>query len=1210
MSSIGTLEVKPIGDSNNQNSTRSGFIDLTLNDDSDSQVGSIVEEFSGWDTDLDEQPPTSTTLGSSNAGGKTTHPQSPKNSYNEDERSDDNDMKACLSLVRKRKQRHQPDGTGSPKRPRANTSSTSFSLEDCQSFFGRELKDASEFFAIYQSSVDQSKVGTRQALIASEDRAKVDNTRTNETEKKTNDNRKACEEEQVVSHPFLLNFVRCDGFNKQTGRHKQHHRSKSRKRTSRSHQSGQNLVSQPPICNSDNEKTAEDSRPHERLRVTNAPDLNSPKRGPNFAERSGTQQKKRPSLPPRRINEPLRGEDESSPIRTRRIDADRCGRSDSLFGTGPTAPRISSRQREVLELTPSMQSVSARTYGSASRKNVAGRINVSGRSPISAMPADEDDRTSFSRDHMRRRPAIRSSQPARKVVQRESRSLEPITRDEDLQSSNLSQPYRLQGAFGLERRPEEPPPYAKSVRKKWDQITQLNKPSTMKKAKRDMRQARLAGYAQQQSQLRQELRHTEAKEINDNRSEAQTRLLRAQQAQVSSAQNHSYSQFTLHKTSNDLTTTQGSLAATNGLRSQRESRTESRELEDMRRGRQRLPQSNDNQLMRQNQAPQAPPIVKISSTSSCSRPKPNRTTREDIAQAEAQFKALKAQHEPKRTTTLVNVLPADFRMAQPDYLSRARAVRNVGFREQDEERFQDRQIKAYRQRIRRDVQKKHANESEEAREALINKKFNTYLEKKITQRDRWKRGLLDVEFIEDVAGGGFNGEEVDLDARRIPASQVLEPTQTIVIYPVYLSKPYAKGMDYEDSLIRTKVFGTVNDANSYAKKLLERPFCLLPKRFEDKDRQIESSHERRQQGMLLGLVMLESGNMISVEVRKEQMLIGDLDPSVLHDKWVGKEVPEVYRSRYDVWYITRKPRAWEDAEKRDCKPQEGDEEKREETPAGEQQQEAEAREELSAANAQEPQGLEGSSLRAALSALPAPGSNPQPDPAGVDHEAEEHLRNSDSADRDESFRENAHDETSSQTSNDSTTSSSTSRTAGSPSPTNDSLSGEEEYHTLCASYTTLQLANREALSLARTAWKPRTPQLDAQTQWMHEVRDVIKWWKTEADLNNECVNMVLVPKFQGPVDRRAWGFVRAEITVTETILEGPRDLGVRFVLDHNPYKSTIIGRTAGSVEPPGDQDEADHIDLEGSDLEGDGNGYVVVQNGNDVDETETESEEE
>lgn len=1182
MSSIGPVEVPRIADPHDQNTTRANFIDLTLDDDSDSDLNSLFGDMPESESDVDEKVPISNTSGSNHGGGQTTHPQSPKSTHKEDEESDDNDLSASLSLVRKRKQKQLLNGIGSPKRPKAHNSSSSISLEDCQAFFGGQLKDASNFFAIYQPPIDQSEASARQALTASRDRAKVNKDQKNGPEEKTDGTDKACEEEQVVSHPFLLNYVRCDDFNKQKGYHKQHRSSNSSKRTSRSQQPGQNPVSQLPIYKAKNDRTVEDSRPDQRSKATTTPDVFVSKRSTNVAEHFGHQKKKLPTIPPPPHTNKSPGDgDESSSARPCRTDTDRYEREDSLFG-----PQ-----------TPSMQGGSARTFGSASRRNDAGRNSVSGRSQGFGLAFDDDDGTSLGSGHNRRGPSTRSSQPAHKIGQRKPWSSEPVTRDGHLQPSEVSQPYHLQGSFGADRRPEEPPAYARTAKNKWDRIAQLGKPSNINEAKRGMRRAIFESHIHQQSQPRKGIQQRRPREINHNRSDAETRLLRAQQALVSSAENHSYSQSARHESS-DLTTPQRPLAATNDVQSRSETRTKTPELEVS--GRQRLPQ--------QDRASQVPQRFKTYGTAKGPRPQATRLTQEDIAEAEAQFKALKAKHEQKRTATLVDALPANFGMAQPGYLSRARAVRNIGIREKVEENSLDRQIRAYAQRIRRDVQKKHADESEEFRETVFQQKFNSYLEKKLKQRDFASVGLT-VESLESGQGGRFNVEKVDLDARTLPASQALEPTQTIVIYPVYMSGPYASGSEYEKSLMRTKAFGTMKAANSYAKKLLENPVSPSSKRSEDKDSKVLSRHESFQHDMLLGLIKLESGNDIVVEVRKEQMLFGDLDPGVLRDKRVDKTVLDLYRPRYDLWYITRTPKAWKGAEKRDCQPQEQEQENQENR-GGEQQQKARATEDLSAGNEQDPQGLEGSRLRAALDALSAPGSNPQLDLTDVNDTAEDFPS---AVDRDENVEEGkADDETSSQASDDSTESFSSKRTVRGSSSTTVSPSGEEECHTLCLSYTTLQLANKDALRLAGMVWKPRSAHIDAQVQWENDVCGEIKWWKTEADLNNECVNMVLVPKFEGPVDRRPWGFVRAEIKVTETALEGPRDLGVNFVLDHNPYKSMIMGRAAGSAVPTGGQGDGaqQHINLEDSDSEGDGDGGIFVHNDNDGDDTETVSEEE
>lgn len=598
--------------------------------------------------------------------------------------------------------------------------------------------------------------------------------------------------------------------------------------------------------------------------------------------------------------------------------------------------------------------------------------------------------------------------------------------------------------------------------------------------------------------------------------------------------------------------------------------------------------------------------------------------------AAADMQALFAQYEKKRTTTLVDSLPANMIMTQPDSQSRARAARNIGIREKDEVQRQEKLFRKQLGRIRHKVRKDYPDETDEVRDSIIEERFNTYKDKKIrrdlNERGQFKAGLLTVDFLESNRGrGAFDGEEVDLDARRVPASQALEPIQTIVHYPVYMTEPLEEGQNYENFMKRTNSFGKLESANFYAKRLLEGPSSPTSKRSRDISRRVVSQSIVYPNGLLFGSVRLGDGRGIFVIVRKEEMLFGNLDPDALRNKWIDEDVLDSYRKRYDVWSVKLVPKAWIDKEAddeearaaRDRADERAKErqKRREERRRSKKQQDVGDKGAKSVTADDDPQGLEGAKLRAALNALSNPTSNPRLDANNEPDEesADERSENSDDDGTDDEAHSQASDET--VCCDDNGPSSRPGPPYGSPYARYPNFYADYAVRNECvASYTDLHLANEQALDLARQAWRPRTALMDAVLHYENAVLPAVRAAAAGLGDDDEQGLALQFPEFPGHKDHRPWGFVWAQITVQETELQGPRELGVDFVIDmtSSAYRPTVAERAELNVDLNDDeQDEhnGDAVDGSESEREEGEEGTAAGAFGDDEDDEDAVSEE-
>lgn len=550
-------------------------------------------------------------------------------------------------------------------------------------------------------------------------------------------------------------------------------------------------------------------------------------------------------------------------------------------------------------------------------------------------------------------------------------------------------------------------------------------------------------------------------------------------------------------------------------------------------------------------------------------------------------------------------LPADFARPLPDHQSREKAVRNTVARESELARREQQQIRKRRRRLEREVEKELAHEPKEVRDGIFRQKFNLYLEKKMNKGHGNQgpyRGPLPVVNPHGTDGGdNFDGEEVDLNASKVPALSAVQTVQSIVCYMVYMTEPLDQSINYEDALQRTKSFGRLDSANKYARSILEASWAPS-RRYKDKSRTVQSQNIAHLEGLIFGSLKLSDGKTIYVMVRKETILSGNLDPDALRNRWIDEAVLDVYRPRYDVYLHKVVPRSWQYLEDKDRR-EYAKREKRRKNDAGRnktsqsQRQSENNAEDGQAAEESEPCGLEGSSLREALNALPMRNSGDQHDPDIIQNRDDLDKAHREDGASSEILDEANDDEVSSQVSH------STMQNYGPhstrPSDSYSSLTHDVDYaHITGGSYTDLRLANLAAFSLAEAMWKPRIPDITAVTIYRDEVLPQLQQEKDDMDLDNEKMSFSFpVHEFtdgRARVDHRPWGFTESVIMVEESKLEGPRDFEVDFEVDLSdcPYRRTTLDEAAGSAPSAGARD-VEEADLESGDESASGHPGII-----------------
>lgn len=581
-----------------------------------------------------------------------------------------------------------------------------------------------------------------------------------------------------------------------------------------------------------------------------------------------------------------------------------------------------------------------------------------------------------------------------------------------------------------------------------------------------------------------------------------------------------------------------------------------------------------------------PSTIKLPTNPARSEPNRSYATRnETFEDAAASFNLLQSQHEKKRTTIMLDSVPADLGM--PSRASRKQAVRRAnvfGRKPRNAAKSAETKRMRYRERAiedkRRKLEEEHASEPDEVyRERLINEKLNEYCQK-FAENDRKRkdqaRNYLTVDFLEDGAGTedvddhnshhhpGGRGAPATRPRGAIPAAQAMESTETTVVYAVYISEPFEEGDDYEKHMQRVaEAFLKKEEANAFAQELLTG---AAPSSRQPPQDATGVWYKTDARGLLFGRKWLYDGKVICCMVEKEKQIFGMLD---MRDKWVREEVKDLYRPRFDVFITNVIPKVFLDKE-------EEDKNKRKEQKAKDAATKAEAETETAKPTEEggvqeeeseteggpciwKPDDGKGEDSRNGDSNnLFSPTPTPAPDAAQeADHKADHKADH----EADHEVDHEANHEASSQSGRldsddgdaDNDNASVASDRTLQPSQPGGALGklswSDVEYCSIHAgSYTDLRLANEEAFRVARLFWKPRNARMSAWLHYEYVVIPSIEEGKL-MDLDLGRADIVFqVPEIDGLVEHRPWLFIHSRIYVVEAKLEGPRDIACDFVV--------------------------------------------------------------
>lgn len=1140
--------------------TESVVIDLTLDGDSNSEVDDTFNST----TDENEKPP-SLTLTSNQTAYTISNKPIPITKADETHNSDeDNNIVKGVLLAQARKRKRQSQDDNKP-RPRPAIPPKPFDSSAFRDFLGSNLETVTHNFSkiphgFWAANRSSDSFDPQQNLIS--DSNTKENTRTtkrsvntsiflnvdpNELKRRKRSKKQIHQEDGSQNEPITHERKRSNNCTEHTSKVSISEENSDRMKTP------QRIIS--TLCERPHKIQESHTDKCERTAAPGASNVNIADFGSQRCNSSSTLLASR-NPPPAHSSTHLPLV-EKGPTKAPEADAGsfEYARTDSIFDGTPRAEISLANGTTTPDIVPK-NNQSTRNIEKGRKINKRSDADqtsafVRPQKALATVAGNEDVASNTSsRGHQRHNiplPSDNNTDPSSSALNRNpgcNQPLNPATQPARQTTSGISsniQPCNLQGYLGDKPRPEKQPEYAKPPENKWERLVRMNHKARQKAAREVMKRPICPKIPQKQSQstsigVSSERPHQSQnvyrntlheKSLDQRQGQRQPRLAMGDASPKRTAPDEAR----LLTAQSPLTVTKGSQAYTN-IRSEaglRKGNLTEVEQQGRRHG-------NEASPARRNRPSQGvTKTVYLPQEPSRSDARASNLGKEDYLTAAAQFQALMAEHEQKRKTMLIDALPDNF--ANPSHQSRARAVKNIGTRARNATRYvKDRAVQRKR-RITRDVNKDHAHEPEEFRANLIEEKFNKYLENRkkaeINKQQREKdKGLPTVECLKDDEEI-FNGEEANLAmAQRIPATQVVGTSDTIVIYVVYLSKPFEDGTGFEDCLMRTKTFGRLESANFYAKQLLEGGKPTLSQHPKKAGLRIVSLNFWYSNDLLYGQSKRGDGKNIFCQVRKEQQVVGDMDPDILRNKWVSQELVEVYRKRWDVFLVNVVPKAFLEQDKRS----------KEEKNKQERERERERKESSIAANGEQEEAevetaLEGDALRAALANLPAPDSSP--------------ILNAD--------KDHDNDTCSEASENSSVVSSSTERHRSPSLPFRGDPErypgtnpwAHEEYQVMhIGSYTDRRLANEQALDVARIVWSPQVPNMDAIDFYHGRVMETIRTEREDMDMDVECADITfLVPPYQGHKDRRPWPFVHSRVLVQETRLEGPRNLGVNFVLD-------------------------------------------------------------
>ncbi|KAL1880717.1 hypothetical protein Daus18300_001331 [Diaporthe australafricana] len=518
----------------------------------------------------------------------------------------------------------------------------------------------------------------------------------------------------------------------------------------------------------------------------------------------------------------------------------------------------------------------------------------------------------------------------------------------------------------------------------------------------------------------------------------------------------------------------------------------------------------------------------------------------DLEDVRTFFKDRYAESAQKRKTILVDSVPAD--LGKPSYAARRQMVqrnagggsgpnRRKGIKDNNAKRtlYRQRAIESKRQVLQSQVDDEFRHESKEDRErrveaglAELRRKFERNDQKREAQKSQ---GLLTVDFLEDIEDTGpidrLPATAAKGKQRGIPVSEALEPGATILLYAVYTSDAVEKGVSFDDKNMKRLAdqFLKKEDANKHAEEVLRNDRLH--------DSQLVSIQFRvgPEDGLFFGIKELADGKTVMCMVQSERQICGELN---LRDIFVEKALKEVYSPRFDVFYITVTPKVFLEEKKAEA----GGDKKKKVKAGGHKEKKPEAKAPSPVAEEETEPGDKENVDEDSRSLF---SDTPDPEPEAARDDGDKDEKEDEDADEDE-------DEGSDADSVNTDITISPSEPGGNLG----SLSWKDvEYlHEHVDGFTTLELANKEAVKVARELWKPKGSRMDPWLYYRYSIEPSLNEVRAK-ELDVEAAELEFeVPDFEGHVEMRPWPFIYSKVFVEETRLEGPRDIGNYIVMDN------------------------------------------------------------
>lgn len=562
---------------------------------------------------------------------------------------------------------------------------------------------------------------------------------------------------------------------------------------------------------------------------------------------------------------------------------------------------------------------------------------------------------------------------------------------------------------------------------------------------------------------------------------------------------------------------------------------------------------------------------------------------EDWDQTAKQMAALRKQYEDKPRALVVDALPSSFGMSDPaeirqhnKILDRERAKLRYDSSNAEKQRRQKAisLCKARKAAITRNVRKEFGHMSEHFQNEEIERRYNAYFEKHHSHLSQPSDHTVvrGVQFNEAFLENGHSDNDVqndpddDLNKRTIPASEALrrlEPLTRLTIFTVFVSEPHEEGEENPKFKIN-KSFDMLTEANKHARSILNKSLASLETDWESKC----------VDGFAIGKwkipAGIHKGKWRSIKTQEEETWVGDLPPDALRDKCIDEELIEKYaRDAYDVFFVRLAPEDYWEAEAPD-ENNAGLGKQQEESGRGRQRKRrgilGEHAANFADDNGEAPASFEGDGRRQALAAGPS-------GPCQSIAEQESIVDGEDPA------SDNA-----TQSSDDSDSSEGTVCAPRRPGIAYNQVRGNA-YSVLrpktevLGTFTTMLEANKAALSAARSKWKPRTPDMNANIMYTEKVLPYIE--SQEEHVHSEEMKLQ-IPGLGSATGRDliSWGFTCSEIFVNKRDLQGPMNLEIGFTLTARDGKQAASA-SKKAVRAAEDMDQAM--------VEGEEHGEILAQ---------------